>query len=101
MVKCLFLSSATCTRVTQKTSTDIAGMAAAKIKEILALVNIAGLLAGGGAMIAGCSTERSTDADPSESIQKEAGQAENQGGMNQEAGDMGPAGGKRIRGKSG
>lgn len=76
-------------------------MAAAKIKEILALVNIAGLLAGSGTMLAGCSADRSTDADPAGSIQKESGSSEKQDGINQETGEIGPAGGKKIRGKSG
>ncbi len=94
-------SSAIGTTAARKNSTGIAIMAAAKIKEILALVNIAGLLAGGGTMLAGCSADRSPDADPAESIQKESGRSEKQDGINQGTGEIGPAGGKKIRGKSG
>jgi hypothetical protein len=76
-------------------------MAAAKIKEILALVNIAGLLAGGGVMLGGCSGDGNTDTPPAESLQKEPGQSEKQGDLKQGTGDLRPAEGKKIRGRSG
>jgi hypothetical protein len=51
--------------------------------------------------IAISSADRSPDADPAESIQKESGRSEKQDGINQGTGEIGPAGGKKIRGKSG
>jgi hypothetical protein len=76
-------------------------MPAKKIKEILAVINIAGLLAGGGMMLGGCSGDKSKDVPASESLQKESKKSVLEGDLNKDTDELGPATGKKIRGKSG
>jgi len=76
-------------------------MSVTKIKEILAVINIAGLLAGGGIMIGGCSGDKSKDVPASESLQKESKKPEEEGDLKKDTGDIGPATGEKIRGTSG
>jgi len=76
-------------------------MSATMIKEILAVINIAGLLAGGGIMLGGCSGDKSKDVPASESLHKESKKSEVEGDLNKDAGVLGPATGEKIRGTSG
>jgi|GEM_PF-4589339 len=76
-------------------------MSATKIKEILAVVNIAGLLAGSGLMLSGCSGDASKDMPASEALQKETQNSGVEGDLNKDSGGLGPATGEKIRGTSG
>lgn len=76
-------------------------MSATKIKEILTIINIAGLLAGGGMMLGGCSGDKSKDVPASEALHKDSKKSAMGGELNKDKGDLGPATGKKIRGTSG
>ena len=76
-------------------------MSATKIKDILAVINIAGLLVGGGMVLGGCSGDKSKDVPASQALQKESKKSVLEGDLNKDTGDLGPATGKKIRGTSG
>jgi hypothetical protein len=76
-------------------------MSAVKIKEILAVINIAGLLAGSSITLGGCSDNKSKDVSSSESLSKEPKHSKVEGDFKKENGDLSPATGKKIRGTSG
>ena len=76
-------------------------MSSTKIKEILAVINIASLLTGSGIMLGGCSGDKNKDVSNSESLQKESKKSEVEGDLHKETGVLGPATGKKIRGTSG
>jgi hypothetical protein len=59
-------------------------MSSTKIKEILAVINIASLLTGSGIMLGGCSGDKNKDVSSSESQQKESKQSEVEGDLHKE-----------------
>ena len=76
-------------------------MSNSKIKEILAVVNIAGVLAGAGLMLSGCSGDNNNNVSASDPLKEKPQGPQQEGGFNKDAGELGPATGKKIRGTSG